>query len=140
MPINNNLYIEINELSIPDNTENLNKANDLIIKYQKQLLQYKKRRHINNMEFLILYESTISVLNYVGQLSYPLLDIEEWLEFNYTIKYKNSPELAKKLWVEHYHSIHRPYNLLKKRCFTILDELDELYIRVHKKNPPNWNI
>ena len=31
------------------------------------------------------------------------------------------------------------YSLLKNRCFRLLDELDELYIALYGKNPPNWN-
>ena len=41
--------------------------------------------------------------------------------------------------LEHYEKIHHPYDILKNRCFKLLDEYDELYFKLNKTTPPNWS-
>jgi len=70
----------------------------------------------------------------------PAFAIEDDIERLYTLHYAKFPELAKKLCNDHYENIHHPYTLLKNRCFRMLEDLDKLYIEIHEKYPPNWNI
>jgi len=128
----------VHDFNIPNHTEELHKAELLIKKYQTILKNHIKRKHISNIEFEFLYDETFRVLDYVGRLSSSIFLLENEIEDFYIKKYIHSPELAKKLWLDYYDNIHHPYDLLKNRCFRILDDLDELYINVHHKNPPNW--
>ena len=67
-----------------------------------------------------------------------VFEIEEQMKDMYFKQYKHSPQLARKLWLDHYEKIHHPYNLLKNRCFGLLDKLDIIYFKKFKKQPPNW--
>jgi predicted DNA-binding transcriptional regulator len=124
--------------NLPNHSNELSKAENIIEKYQQKLKKYQHNNRINDNEHTALFEDTIRILDYVGRLSMSAFAIEDELQDMYTKQYIHSPELAKKLWLDHFENIHHPYNILKNRCFRILEEVDELYQNVHKKNPPNW--
>jgi len=82
-----------------------------------------------------LYGETLRILYYLGDLSTPAFEIADKLEEQYYIMYKHSFELAKSLWLKKYHEIHKPYNLYKNRCYTLLDGLDALYEEILQCTP-----
>lgn len=127
------------DFNLPNHTTQISKATEVIEKHKGKYLEYQNSQQINDKEFLSLYEEIIRVLDYLGRLSMPAFAIESDIEMEYMKQFNKSPELAKKLWQDHYESIHHPYTLLKNRCYKLLEELDELYIAVNKKSPPNWN-
>jgi hypothetical protein len=127
------------DLKLPNYSNELSKANDVIEKLKKKIDKITIDKTIDDKLHTDLFEEVIRVLDYVGRLSMPAFAIEDDLERMYIKQYLHSPELAKKLWLDHYEKIHHPYTLLKNRCFKLLDDLDEVYIKVHKKNPPNYN-
>lgn len=124
--------------NLQNNLNELSNAEDIIEKLKKKLLTYQINKNITDKAFVEFYEEIIRILDYVGGLSQPYFDIEKELEEMYVLKYNKFPELSKQLFFEHYEKIHHPYTLLKNRCFKMLDDLDELYITLYKKNPPNW--
>ncbi len=132
-----NEFIETN-FNLPKHDNQLSNADDVIAKLRLKLARVIVRESINDREHELLFEEIIKVLDYVGRLSMPSFEIAEELERMYTMRYNHSPELARKLWLDHYEQIHHPYNILKNRCFKLIDELDEFYLRVNKKNPKNW--
>lgn len=125
---------------IPDNANELQIADDEIRKIKSKFHIVQQKRIIDDNIHSELFENTVRILDYVGKLSEPLFEIGNKLESQYFKEYKESPKLAKKLWLEHYDEITHPYDLRKNRCFRILDELDEEYFKIKKKNPANWNI
>ena len=127
------------DFNLPNHGNELSKANDFIEKLKEKINIVKKNKSIDNFFHTLLYEEVIRALNYVGQLSLPAFEIEEQMKDMYFKQYKHSPQLARQLWLDHYGKIHHPYNLLKNRCFKLLDDLDEMYKKKFKKNPPNWN-
>lgn len=130
----------VHDFNLPNHANELSKAEEVIKKLKNKFKLIQNQRSINDKTHTILFEEIIRVLDYVGRLSMPAFAIEEELEQMYIIRYKNSPELAKKLWLDHYERIHHPYTLLKNRCFRMLEELDAEYFKRLKKHPPNWNI
>lgn len=139
MPIETKDFIEA-DLQLPNHANELSKAESEIegLKYKLEIIT--RKGGMNDELHDKLYERTCRILDYVGQLSIPAFNIEDLLEEMYTIKFKHSPALAKKLWLDHYEHIHHPYNLLKNRCYRMLGELDKEYFRINKKTPPNWKI
>lgn len=132
-------FIE-HDFQLPDHTAQLQKAEEVINELKTKLSNVKKNKLISNEVHTCLFEEIIRILDYVGKLSISAFDIEEEITSMYVLRYKKSPELGKKLCNDHYESIHRPYTLLKNRCFRMLEDLDNEYIRMYKCNPPNWNI
>jgi hypothetical protein len=136
-----NGFIEY-DFKLPTHANELSNAEDHLKKLRIRFLKVKNKKLINGKIHTEIFEEIIRVLDYLGGLSKPAFRIETELEEMYFRQYRNSPALAKKLWLDHYTLIHRPYTKLKNRAFRMLDELDEEY---HKQfgaenHPPNWNI
>ncbi len=137
--VNSELFLTT-ELNLPSQSIELEKASDYI-----ENIKYKFKHHVvhntlTHKHHTILYDDIVRVLLFVGNLSEPFFKIEDSLEEQYILKYPNSPQLAKELWLEHYETIHHPFNVLKNRCFRLLEELDEEFIHLNKCQPQNWNI
>jgi hypothetical protein len=127
------------DFNMPNHANELSKAEDILEKLKCKFKSYEETKLISNKQYLTLYEETIRILDYIGQLSLSAFNIETKIEEQYFKQYKHLPELAKKLWYEHYEKIHHPYDLLKNRCFKLLDNYDELYLKIYKNVPPNWS-
>jgi hypothetical protein len=128
------------DFKLPNHYNELCKAEEVIEKLKNKFKKIEKTKTINDKNHDELYNEIVRILDYVGRLSMPAFAIEDDIERLYTLHYAKFPELAKKLWNDHYENIHHPYTLLKNRCFRMLEELDQLYIETHEKYPPNWNI
>ena len=127
------------DFNLPNHNNELSNAEEVIEKLKDKLKKIKKDKNINDTVHETMYEEAIRVLDYVGGLSDSIFKIGDEMENFYKMEYLHSPELGKKLWLDNYDKIHHPYDLLKNRCFTLLDELDIEYRRRFRKNPPNWN-
>lgn len=127
------------EFNLPNHNNELSKAEDAIEKVKIKHKKIIKDGSINNEKHELIFETTVRVLNYVGGLSMSVFAVEDELKKLYLVQYPKAPKLAKQLFYEHYENIHYPYNLLKNRCFRLLEELEEEYKRVYKIEPPNYN-
>ena len=123
-------------IDLPPNDQKLNYATTVIEKFKKRVVYHKSIRAMSEKEYIDLHTLIVQVLEYVGELSMPAFNVQEELEKRYYRMYKHAPELAKKLYLEHYHDIHRPFNTLKNRCFTLLEEMDKNYFNINHKHPP----
>jgi len=128
------------DFKLPNHENELSKADEVIKNLKIRFNKHKKKKELCDKDFLQLYEETVRVSDYVGQLSMYAFAIEDEMEELYTLKYIHAPQLGKVLWQEHYGNIHHPYNIFKNRCFKLLEELDNLYQIIHSKYPPNWKI
>lgn len=132
-------FIQTN-FQLPDHTNELSKAEGCIDKIKIKFESHQKFKNLTDKSHTLLYEEIVRVLDYVGHLSVPVFKIEEELEAMYVLQFKHAPQMAKKLWLDHYDFLHRPYTLLKNRCYRLLEDLDNEYISLYKSTPPNWNI
>jgi hypothetical protein len=130
----------VHDFKLPNHSNELSKAEEIIEKIKNNVRSIETNSSITDEIHLKTYEEVCRILDYVGNLSKPIFEIETEIEDLYVLKFPHSPELARKLWQEHYEELHHPYNILKNRCFRLLDDLDEEFHRVHKKHPSNWNI
>lgn len=129
------------ELELPDHTKELEETDEYIKTLKLKLADYKKTKTSAPMsvkQYSTLYEEIIRGLYYLGYLSQPAFDVEDQIEQTYFEKFKHAPELAKTLWWKHYEKIHYPYTLFKNRLFKMIEDLDELYIMIHKTTPPDY--
>jgi len=133
-------FINIDEFKLPTHSNELSQAEEIIHKLKVKVAEIVYSKCITCKMHETVYEDIIIILDKVGKLSIPAFDIEDELEAMYVLKFPHSPELAKKLWSDHYEAIHHPYTLLKNRCYRMLDELDMAYQDKYKKNPPNWEV
>lgn len=127
------------DFKLPNHENELSKVEDVIEKL-KQKITISEVTKMTDKQFIETFEEVIRALDYVGKLSLPVFTIEDQMQAMYSKQYVQSPALAKELWLNHYGNVHRPYNILKNRCFKLLDELDDLYVGIHDKKPPNWKI
>jgi len=129
------------ELDLPTHTRELEDTEEYCKTLKEKYNEFKISRVASPMsdkEYESLYDSIMKGLYYLGYLSQPAFDVEDIIEEKYFQTYKHSPELAKKLWWDHYESVHRPYTLLKNRLFKLIDDLNDLYFLIHKKTPANY--
>jgi len=133
----NLIYIDFN---LPNHESELCDAEEAIEKIKNIVIKITVTNTITDKLHNYYYEEVIRILDYVGKLSMPASKLNDDIERMYRLKFPKSPKLAKQLWLDHYGLIHRPYNLIKNRCFRILDELDNSYILKFGKVPPNWKI
>ncbi len=131
------MYDKIPDTDLPDHTQELSQAESLIEKYKTELKELRPTIVRDNKSYSNFHHKIINVLEYVGDLSLPAFNVSNTLETEYFKRYKNAPEMARKMWTTHYHNVHKPYNVLKNRCFTLLDKLEEEYFRVHNVLPPS---
>jgi hypothetical protein len=115
-------YVDRIEFSIPDHGEELQKAS-LVVEETRFVID-KGKINKNNREYY--YRRVVKTLEYIGKLSDSIFNIEDELEVMYIFKYKNFPELGRKIFSDHYSSLHKPYNVLKKKCWKMLDEIEGL--------------
>lgn len=127
------------DLELPQHEEELKKVDEKINEYKKKLQKIKESKILPPNEFNELYEKVITILYYVGGLSESAFAVESLIESTYFNVHRDQPELARNLWQEHYGSIHQPYNVRKNRLFKLLEQLDDLYIKINKCFPPNYN-
>ncbi|GAF79416.1 unnamed protein product [marine sediment metagenome] len=129
------------ELDLPDHTSELRDTIEYVNNLKKRLSNHKDQRLSAPMsvnEYEALYEDIIKGLYYTGYLSTPAFNVQDKLEETYFTRYKHSPQLAKKLFWDHYEDIHHPYTLIKNRLYRIITELNELYFRIHKRFPADY--
>jgi hypothetical protein len=125
------------DFQLPCHSNELSKAEEVIEKLKKRFEIVQAQKSINDCTHTELFEEIVRCLLYIGKLSKPAFDIEDQLEALYIKQFKHSPALGKQLWLEHYDQIHHPYSILKNRCFRLLELLDDCYVNVHGKLPPN---
>jgi hypothetical protein len=128
------------DFELPDHSVELEKADEIIKNLKDKFRNIQIKKTIDGQTHTLLFEEIIRVLDYVGRLSEAVFKVETQIEETYTLHYQKSPALGKKLCNDHYENLHYPYTILKNRCFKLLEDLDEEYRKVWKKNPPNWNI
>jgi hypothetical protein len=125
-------FLAIN-LNIPNHIEELKKVDVYLTGLNKKINSLKTNKAINKNVHQEYLDKIVHVLLYVGGLSNPAFSIYETLEDTYTKTYKKSPQLGRKLWLEHYEEIHRPYNHLKNKCYRVIDVLDKVYLSKHRQ-------
>lgn len=128
------------DFDLPCHDNELSKANDTYQNLKLIFNDYQKQKKISDKQFIKLFEDVIRVLDYVGRLSMSVFEKDEEIEEHFKMEYLNSPELGKELWLKYAHKLHHPYNIQKNRCHKLLEELDELYVALYAKQPPNWKI
>jgi hypothetical protein len=133
-------YLTLEELKLPNHKKNLNDVEAHIERLKETVTNAISNDSINPKKHLELFEAIIVLLDRVGHLSSFVFNICEPLERMYINKYKFSPALAKTLWLEHYDNLHRPYTILKNRCYRMQEEIDDNYITKYNKNPDNWEV
>ena len=113
------------ELKLEDHSRELEQAGNILNKVSKEFKWYKETKvDIPHRKKFTLVYLTSKVLDLVGELSMTRFDVRDSLEEKYKIQYCKSPELGKKLYLEHYESIHKPYDKIKNKCFELLGRID----------------
>ena len=128
------------DFDLPVHDNELSNANDVIEKLRITFNQHKVKNEITDKRFTKFFEDIIRALDYVGRLSTELFEKDNEIEEHFKMQYLKAPELGKQLWLKYNKKIHHPYDLLKNRCHKLLEELDEFYIELYDKKPPNWKL
>jgi hypothetical protein len=129
-------YISI-DLELPDHTKELKDCEEYIKSIKKEFKLIGAARKFPTKQFAALYERITRGLYYVGSLSTSAFETEDIIQETYFKNYRHAPELAKKLWQEHYGNVHKPYNTIKNRFYRLYEEIDSLYMKINKCTAPH---
>jgi hypothetical protein len=127
-------------VDVPDHSKELLKAEQLIEKLKNRLKITGVQRAIDDDIHTKTFDEVVFILMYIGDLSMSVFNLGNDLEKQYVKAYIKTPELAKTLWLKHQDRLHHPYNILKNRCYKLLEELDAQYHKKFDRHPPNWKI
>lgn len=115
----------------------LGEAENYIVRRKKIITSTIISNCINDENHTELFDKVVNTLRYVGELSMEAFKIENELRDKYTLAFIHDSALGDIVFFKHYNTIHRPYNLLKNRCYKLLDTLDAAYEAKFNKQPPN---
>ena len=89
---------------------------------------YDRKKTITQKYYNTCRERIEDVLYSVGELSIPYFRINEDLREYYLQKFKYDPDMARDRWLERYDSLHKPYTILKNKCYLLFRKLDKITI------------
>lgn len=123
------MVIEELDVVIPDDQ----RKKELIAKeieeiYADVSFYYERKKPITQKYYNTYRERIEDVLYSVGELSIPYFRINEDLREFYLQKFKYEPDMARDRWLERYDSLHKPYNVLKNKCYLLFRKLDKITI------------
>jgi len=121
------------DLQLPDNSIELKSLNRTI--NETIVPRISNIKYLDNDTYKSIVDNILDILYQVGELSIPLFDVAKQIEDEYFKVYIHAPELAKTLWQKEYHEHHKPYNVIKNKCFHYLDLMENKYIQQHGKKP-----
>ena len=125
--------IELINIELPDNTVKLDNIEKYIKKINSRFKSLCDNKKFSKNEYESIHDFTVETLIMLGELSLPALDIIDELERKYILLYPSSPKLAKKLWLDHISKINHRYDILKNRCYALIDNLEEEMLRLKIK-------
>jgi len=112
--------------NLPDHKEELLRAQKLLNKVVKDMKWHDEIKvAVPSSKLTSMVYIVDTVLGVVGDLSDTRFEIRDQLEEHYSKHYIKSPELGKKIFLEEYHDLHKPYDRVKNKCFELLMTLDE---------------
>jgi len=111
-------------LSIKDIPE-LKKAFSIIHKINEKYKIIKEQRIIYETEKQSLSNDIITILELIGEMTDPLFACREKLESNYFTKISD-PVLARKMFLNEYESMHKPYDQVKNIAWALYYKINNL--------------
>jgi len=120
------------DIKVPDNTEILNEIEETIEKHKKDIKKGLEEKTLNLDNCKHYTQIMLNCLYALGEKSKPLFDIQDEIRDKYYTTYVKTPNLAKELYIKHLDKIHNRYNILKNRCFRLLDEIEKYAIKKFK--------
>jgi hypothetical protein len=121
-------FIDIDKtFNLPDYSLKLLEIDENIIFLKEKLNFYLKCHNLTKITYSDLYQEILNVLYFTGKLSTPAYNVRDELKELYFKTYRSSPALAKDMFLKHFEYIHRNYDLMKDKCFRLLDKLNNEY-------------
>jgi hypothetical protein len=118
----NNKYLE----QLPDYTDEIKACESDSTRIISRIDTGKKYDDINSDFIINCQDDVTKVLCKISQLSTPFFDVRDELMKEYDRKYLQYPELGKKLKWEHYYELHKPFDVIKTKCWKLLNKLCKL--------------
>ena len=109
------------EFEVPNHEKDLEEADALLKRILAKVTSPIELGKDRKQAMLAL---TTDILYIIGDLSQAIFDLRTIMEEAYTHKYLKSPALGKKLYLEHYEGLHKPYDRLKNKTFKLIQLID----------------
>ena len=124
-----------NNIQIPDHSPELFGCNEKLEYIKQQLKGIENFQSFPPNMFQQLYSLAVRILEKTADLSMSAFDIRDELEEQIFHTYKSNPELAKQMFCSSYEGYHKPYNKIKNRCYSVIEQMESLYFLINKRKP-----
>ena len=112
-------------IPIPDHKDDLKQGKKILTSVEKEITYFKDLGvELTRTQRKVMYAKISELLDLIGELSKPIFNSRIAIEESYRKKYDKQPALGKKLWLDHYEGLHKPYDQLKNKCWNLLSKLD----------------
>ena len=108
---------------LPNNEKHILRIESELYSMNTKIRQAEMNHELGERFIKEKKERLFKLLMEVGNLSQPAFDLRDKLENIYITKYKATPKLGKKLFLEHYSKIHKPYDKLKNSIWKSINLL-----------------
>lgn len=106
--------------SLVNHSDDLAKINDFALKIKKKYEDDLRKEQVTSRKKELYIFTIEEALGLIGDMSRQAFDTYPLLEQVYAKKYTKSPKLGKKLFLDHYQQLHKPYDQVKNRLWKIL--------------------
>lgn len=132
--------LELN-LNVPNHSNELSRTDYVIQKLRNRFNKLIVTNGITDELHTEIYDEVCSSLDFIGRLSKKIFELQNEIETKYTMAYIHCADQVKvkRTWYKAYEDLHQPYSILKNRCFTLLEDLDDEFIRKFNKKPSNYS-
>lgn len=120
------MNIEELDVEIPDDSKELKILREQIDNLYTDVTFYYERGRITQKKYNQLKEKVEDVIYAIADLSIPYFRLGDKLRDYYITKHKKDPKLGRDKYLERYHSLHEPYDLLKNKCYVLFRKLDKI--------------
>lgn len=122
------MIIEELNLKMNDDSKEMNIIINEIDKKYSDITYYYDKKCIEKTKYNQIKEGVEDILYALADLSIPYFRINEDLRNYYLIKYKKDPNLSRMLYLNRYSELHKPYDVLKNKCYLLFRKLEKIKI------------
>lgn len=128
--------------NLPDNSEGLSHISDQINNMRLTIDDYFKnlnrKIYTSPKEIENCRNKLQDYLYTLADYTMPIFDLSDKMELHYYTVYKDK-NLASIMWLEHYRSLHKPYDVQKNFCYFLIGKLDK-YLEEYNRRKKNGEI
>ena len=108
---------------LPDNERRITQIEHELSKIDQKINKHILEETLTNKMCEKHKEKLFKLLFLVGDLSIPISEKKEAIEKEYIKRYRKNPKLGKRLFIDHYYGLHKPYDRIKTNIWKTINKV-----------------